>query len=80
MWKGGYYAGNRKEIPGLGAGTTDTGNYGKKEKGIPIISISGHPGVSPEEIPQPVDTYIGIITPEGVIKSGRKKYPWAGSK
>ncbi len=33
-----------------------------------------------KKYPQPVDTYIGIITPEGVIKSGKKKYPWAGSK
>lgn len=33
-----------------------------------------------KKYPQPVDTYIGIITPEGVIKSEKKKYPWGGSK
>ena len=27
-----------------------------------------------------VDTYIGIITPEGVIKSEKKKYPLVGSR
>lgn len=31
-----------------------------------------------KKYPQPVDTYIGIITPEGVIKSEKKKYPLVG--
>ena len=26
-----------------------------------------------KKYPQPVDTYIGIITPEGVIRTGKKK-------
>ena len=26
-----------------------------------------------KKYPQPVDTYIGIVTPEGIIKSGKKK-------
>lgn len=29
--------------------------------------------VAGKKYPQPVDTYIGIITPDGVVKSGRKK-------
>ena len=29
--------------------------------------------VSGKKYPQPVDTYIGIITPEGVIRTGKKK-------
>ena len=32
----------------------------------------------PGKYPQPVDTYIGIITPEGVIKSEKKKISLAG--
>lgn len=31
-----------------------------------------------KKYPQPVDTYIGIITPEGVIKSGKKKISLGG--
>ena len=31
-----------------------------------------------EKYPQPVDTYIGIITPEGVIKSEKKKVSLGG--
>ena len=31
-----------------------------------------------KKFPQPVDTYIGIITPEGVIKSGKKKVSLGG--
>ena len=31
-----------------------------------------------KKYPQPVDTYIGIITPEGVIKSEKKKISLAG--
>lgn len=31
-----------------------------------------------KKYPQPVDTYIGVITPEGVIESGKKKISLAG--
>ncbi len=31
-----------------------------------------------KKYPQPVDTYIGIITPDGVVESGRKKISLAG--
>ena len=31
-----------------------------------------------KKYPQPVDTYIGIITPEGIIKSGKKKISLGG--
>ena len=31
-----------------------------------------------KKYPQPVDTYIGIITPEGVVESGKKKISLAG--
>lgn len=31
-----------------------------------------------KKYPQPVDTYIGIITPEGIIKSGKRKLSLAG--
>lgn len=31
-----------------------------------------------KKYPQPVDTYIGVITPEGVIESGRKKMSLTG--
>lgn len=31
-----------------------------------------------KKYPQPVDTYIGVITPEGVIRSGRRKLSLTG--
>lgn len=31
-----------------------------------------------KKYPQPVDTYIGVITPEGIIKSGKKKVSLSG--
>lgn len=31
-----------------------------------------------KKYPQPVDTYIGVITPEGVMKSGKKKLSLTG--
>lgn len=31
-----------------------------------------------KKYPQPVDTYIGVITPDGVVESGRKKISLAG--
>lgn len=31
-----------------------------------------------KKYPQPVDTYIGVITPDGVIKSGKKKLSLTG--
>ena len=31
-----------------------------------------------KKYPQPVDTYIGIVTPEGIIKSGKKKVSLGG--
>lgn len=31
-----------------------------------------------KKYPQPVDTYIGVITPDGVVESGRKKVSLAG--
>lgn len=31
-----------------------------------------------KKYPQPVDTYIGVITPEGVVESGRKKMSLTG--
>lgn len=34
--------------------------------------------VTEKKYPQPVDTYIGIITPEGGIKSGKKKISLGG--
>ncbi len=33
-----------------------------------------------KKYPQPVDTYIGVITPGGIIKSEKKKYPLVGSR
>lgn len=33
-----------------------------------------------KKYPQPVDTYIGIITPEGVIKSEKKKISLGGDR
>ena len=34
--------------------------------------------VTGKKYPQPVDTYIGVITPEGVVKSTRKKIDLTG--
>ena len=34
--------------------------------------------VSGKKYPQPVDTYIGVITPDGIIESGKKKMKLSG--
>lgn len=31
--------------------------------------------VQGKKYPQPVDTYVGVITPDGIVKSGKKKVP-----
>lgn len=35
--------------------------------------ISGHQTSTGKKYPQPVDTYIGLITPDGVIESHKRK-------
>ena len=76
-----YYTPARKEethgkqncISGMGAKLSYKGNYSKKIGNSYYLYKRISRRVPGKKYPQPVDTYIGVITPEGVVKSTRKK-------
>ena len=58
----------------MGSEVSDQRNYREEKKEIRIISIKRTSRrVKGKKYPQPVDTYIGVITPEGVIQSNKRK-------
>ena len=58
----------------MGSKTPCKGNYREKKGDSYYLYKRTSRRVKGKKYPQPVDTYIGIITPEGVIQSNKKRY------
>ena len=62
----------------MGAKLSYKGNDRTETRQLLLLYKRTSRRVPGKKYPQPVDTYIGVITPEGVVKSTRKKIDLTG--